>query len=216
MNSVGERMDNIILKTSQLKFMNIEYEDIEIKDNEVTFIVGKSGTGKSSLLKIFNQTYSQTSGKVFYNGKDIDDLNAIDLRKEILLISQNVFLFDDTIKGNFKSFYEFRGEEVISDEEIKKFLSICCIDFSIDESCITMSGGERQRIYTAIFLSFKPKVLMLDEPTSALDSINSKAMLKNIIDFCKDNSITLIIVSHDNELTNEFAENIITIQKAVQ
>ena len=209
-------MDNIILKTSQLKFMNIEYEDIEIKDNEVTFIVGKSGTGKSSLLKIFNQTYSQTSGKVFYNGKDIDDLNAIDLRKEILLISQNVFLFDDTIKGNFKSFYEFRGEEVISDEEIKKFLSICCIDFSIDESCITMSGGERQRIYTAIFLSFKPKVLMLDEPTSALDSINSKAMLKNIIDFCKDNSITLIIVSHDNELTNEFAENIITIQKAVQ
>ena len=209
-------MDNIILKTSQLKFINIEYEDIEIKDNEVTFIVGASGTGKSSLLKIFNQTYSQTSGKVFYNGKDIDDLNAIDLRKEILLISQNVFLFDDTIKGNFKSFYEFRGEEVISDEEIKKFLSICCTDFSIDDSCVTMSGGERQRIYTAIFLSFKPKVLMLDEPTSALDSINSKAMLKNIIDFCKDNSITLIIVSHDNELTNEFAENIITIQKAVQ
>lgn len=209
-------MDNIILRTSQLKFLNIEYEDILLKENEISFIVGSSGTGKSSLLKIFNQTYSQSSGKVFYNGVDTENLNTISLRKEILLISQNVFLFDDTIKGNFKRFYEFRGEELISEKEMKEYLSICCIDFSLDDDCTTMSGGERQRIYTAIFLSFKPKILMLDEPTSALDSRNSKAMLQNIINFCKVNIITLIVVSHDNELTNEFAENIITIQKAVQ
>lgn len=215
MKSEGGCMDNIILRTLNLKFLSIEFEDISLKTNEVAFIVGSSGTGKSSLLKIFNQTYSQSSGKVFYNGVDIDNSDILSLRKEILLISQNVFLFDDTIKGNFKCFYEFRGEELISEKEMKEYLLICCIDFSLDDNCTTMSGGERQRIYTAIFLSFKPKILMLDEPTSALDSRNSKVMLKNIINFCKANIITLIVVSHDNELTNEFAENIITIQKAV-
>lgn len=209
-------MDNIILRTSQLKFLNIEYEDILLKENEVSFIVGSSGTGKSSLLKIFNQTYSQSSGRVFYNDIDIENFDTISLRKEILLISQNVFLFDDTIKGNFMRFYEFRGENFLSDEKMIEYLAICCINFSLDDNCTTMSGGERQRIFTAIFLSFMPKILLLDEPTSALDSNNSKALLQNIINFCKVNSITLIVVSHDNELTNEFAENIITIQKAVQ
>ena len=94
-------------------------------------------------------------------------------------------------------------------------MNICCIDFSLDESCVTMSGGERQRVYTAILMSFKPKILMLDEPTSALDSTNSINMLSNIISFCRFHKITLIIVSHDNELTKKFADNIITLEKMV-
>ena len=204
-----------ILRTSGLKFQCIEYEDITVFDNEVTFKVGASGAGKSSLLRIFNQTYSQKAGKVFFNSIDTEELDSIELRKEILLISQNVFLFDDTIKGNFEKFYEFREETLISDEEMRKFLSICCIDFSLEDNCMNMSGGERQRIYTAIFLSFKPRVLMLDEPTSALDRHNSDVMFSKITKFCKQNSITLIVVSHDKEMTEKYADKIISIDKAV-
>lgn len=208
-------MEKGILTTSNLKFLDIEYHDISIPENKVTFIVGASGTGKSSLLKLFNQTRSQDSGSIFYNNQNIDKIDTISLRKDILLISQSVFLFDDTIKGNFEKFYEYRGEKLISEDEIRRFLNICCIDFSLDESCVTMSGGERQRIYTAILMSFKPKILMLDEPTSALDSTNSINMLSNIISFCRFHKITLIIVSHDNELTKKFADNIITLGKMV-
>lgn len=208
-------MEKGILTTSNLKFLDIEYNDISIPENKVTFIVGASGTGKSSLLKLFNQTRSQDSGSIFYNNQNIDKIDTISLRKDILLISQSVFLFDDTIKGNFEKFYEYRGEKLISEDEIRRFLNICCIDFSLDESCVTMSGGERQRIYTAILMSFKPKILMLDEPTSALDSTNSINMLSNIISFCRFHKITLIIVSHDNELTKKFADNIITLEKMV-
>lgn len=208
-------MEKGILTTSNLKFLDIEYHDISIPENKVTFIVGASGTGKSSLLKLFNQTRSQDSGSIFYNNQNIDKIDTISLRKDILLISQSVFLFDDTIKGNFEKFYEYRGEKLISEDEIRRFLNICCIDFSLDESCVTMSGGERQRIYTAILMSFKPKILMLDEPTSALDSTNSINMLSNIISFCRFHKITLIIVSHDNELTKKFADNIITLEKMV-
>ena len=69
-----------------------------------------------------------------------------------------------------------------------------------------MSGGERQRVYIGIFLSFNPKVLMLDEPTSALDDENSEIVIKNVLDYCKDQGITVIVVSHDKQLTDKFAE----------
>lgn len=198
-----------------LSFQNIEYRDICILKNGVNFIVGESGTGKSTLLKLFNQTLSQTSGDIIFEGKSIQEIDTVELRKQVSLISQSVFLFDDTIRANFEKYYEYRGEELIKDEEIKFYLNLCCINFELDKNCTTMSGGERQRIYTAIFLSFKPKVIMLDEPTSALDNKNSLDVIGNVISFCNSNSISVIIVSHDRELTQKFAENIINIEKTV-
>ena len=69
-------MEKGILTTSNLKFLDIEYHDISIPENKVTFIVGASGTGKSSLLKLFNQTRSQDSGSIFYNNQNIDKIDT--------------------------------------------------------------------------------------------------------------------------------------------
>ncbi|QHQ62385.1 ATP-binding cassette domain-containing protein [Anaerocolumna sedimenticola] len=207
-------MDKIIIETKSLSFQNmIYYQDIQINENKVNFIVGKSGTGKSTLLRLFNGTLSPSGGAVYYRGKDILTVDTINLRKEILLISQSLYLFDESIKENFNKFYEYRGKTVPSEQKMKEFLDICCIDFPLDKDCLTMSGGERQRVYTAIFLSFLPKVIMLDEPTSALDKQNSFNVIHNVLIFCKENGITAIIVSHDKELTDSFADTIITIEK---
>ena len=94
---------------------------------------------------------------------------------------------------------------------MKYFLDLCSVPFSLDNDCTKMSGGERQRIYIAIFLSLKPKILMLDEPTSALDKQNSNDVIKNIIDYCKENEITIIVVSHDGNITEKFADHVINI-----
>lgn len=207
-------LEEFILETKELCFNNIiAYKDIKISRGKVTFITGESGCGKSTLLKLFNGTLSQSKGKVFYNGKDTEKLNSIELRKEILLISQNVFLFDGTIKDNFIKFYEYRGEAVPSDKEINDYLNICCISFPLDKDCRTMSGGEKQRVYIAIYLSFKPEVIMLDEPTSALDSINTFSVIENILSFCRKVNSTVIIVSHDKELTEKFAEDNIALER---
>jgi len=207
-------MNQILFETQNLSFNNIiTYPDIKIPKNKVTFIRGKSGIGKSTLLKFFNKTLTQTSGDIFYCNKNINHLDSIELRKEISLISQGVFLFDDSIRNNFINFYNFRGEPVISDEEMQFFLKLCCIDFDLSRVCTTMSGGERQRIYMAIFLSFKPKVLMLDEPTSSLDSANSMQVITNVINYCKDTGVTVIIISHDNELIKNFSENTLLIER---
>lgn len=203
-----------ILSIKSLVYNKIKYENIVILKNKVTFITGESGTGKTTLLKLFNQTISQSEGEISYKDKDISKYGTVALRQQILLVSQFVFLFDNSsIKGNFEKFYNFREKECISEDEMKKYLNICCVDFDLDKECTFMSGGERQRIYTAIFLSFMPEVIMLDEPTSALDNLTSKKFMKSISSFVKENNMTLIVVSHDDEIVKKYADNIITIGK---
>lgn len=205
-------MENIVLATKNLSFNEmINYKDIKIIENKFNFIVGKSGTGKSTLLRLFNGTLSSSSGNIFYLEKDISEIDTIILRKEVSLVSQSVYLFDTSIRENFKQFYEYRDLNIPSEEEMQYFLDICCISFSLDSDCTTMSGGERHRIYIAIFLSLKPKVLMLDEPTSALDKHNSQNVMYNILSYCKKNDITVIAVSHDASITDKFADNVISI-----
>lgn len=91
------------------------------------------------------------------------------------------------------------------------YLDLCSVPFSLDSDCTNMSGGERQRVYIAIFLSFKPKVLMLDEPTSALDKETGIKVIDNILTYCKKNEITVVAVSHDGDIIDKFADHIIAI-----
>lgn len=206
-------MGNYILETKDLSFKGIRYQDISIEEHRVNFIVGRSGTGKSTLLRLFNGMLTPDTGTISYRGEDIEKIDTIALRREILLISQSVYLFDVTIRENFREFYGYRGMEIPTESEMKDFLAMCRITFPLDKDCSNMSGGEKQRVYMAIYLSFLPSVVMLDEPTSALDKENGLEVISNAIDFCRGKGITVIIVSHDGNLTQTFADNIITIEE---
>ncbi|MCL2157336.1 MAG: ABC transporter ATP-binding protein [Methanobrevibacter sp.] len=206
------KIEEIVFKVNNLVFNDfIHFPNVNIPKNKVTFIIGRSGAGKTTLLKMFNGTLTQSSGDIFYNNTNILDIETIKLRKEVSLISQSVFLFDGSIRDNFNQFYKYRQEKTLNDDKIKLFLDICHLDFSLEKDCDEMSGGEKQRLYIAIYLSFKPKVIMLDEPTSALDEENSNEIIKNILSFSKENGITVIIVSHDKKLSEVFADYIVSI-----
>lgn len=207
-------MSQILFKTHQLCFHDkLCYANLAIPQDKVTFIVGPSGTGKSTLLRLFNATISPTHGQILYQGDDLTNFDTIQLRKEVLLVGQSVFLFEGTIKDNFRQFYSHREMPAPSDEDMQKFLDLCCVPFTLDANCNIMSGGEKQRIYLAIFLSFCPQVLMLDEPTSALDSTTGHQVISNIITFAKAKKQTILIVSHDKTLTEKFAENTLTLER---
>ena len=206
-----------IISVTQAVFQSmIRYPDIKIAKGKTTFIHGPSGCGKSTLLKLINGTLSPDSGKILYNGNDIDDIDTIRLRRDILLVSQSVFLFSATIEENFNKYYQYRDLEVPSKEQIEKFLRICSAEFPLDTRCETMSGGERQRVYIAIFLSFMPEVLMLDEPTSALDSTSSDVMMSNIKNFSNDNEMTTIVVCHYLTLAEKYGDDIIVLERSEQ
>ncbi|MFQ9980813.1 ATP-binding cassette domain-containing protein [Finegoldia magna] len=199
-----------ILRFENVKFIK-EYDDFTINKNEIVFIVGKSGSGKSTLLKLINNTLQMKSGSIFYKDTNILNIKPVELRRNIMMTSQENFLFDMTIKENFHEFYKLRDLENLTDDEIVKFLKIADFDVDVNLDVEKLSGGEKQRVFLAIALSMRPAVLLLDEPTSALDSNTAFNMMKNIVDYCKHNDITLVVVSHARNLVDEFADKTIDL-----
>ena len=191
--------------------MDIIYPEISIDAGKMTFIVGESGTGKTSLLKMFNQTLSQTSGEIFFRDANVEEFDVLELRKKVLLCGQSVFLFDGTVRENFERFRSYRGLSPLPDDDIEKFLRISCIDIDLEKSCKNMSGGERARVFIAIYLSFSPEVLLLDEPTSALDKDTATALMVNLKDLVRDDRMTIIAVSHDRSIVEMFADDVIDL-----
>lgn len=199
-----------ILRFENVKFIK-EYDDFSIDKNEVVFVVGKSGSGKSTLLKLINNTLQMKSGRIFYKDENILNIKPVELRKNIIMTSQENFLFDMTIRENFHEFYKLRDLEELTDEEITKFLKITNFDVDLNLNVEKLSGGEKQRVFLAIALSLDPEVLLLDEPTSALDNNTAFDMMKNIVNYCKHNDITLVVVTHARQLVDEFADKIIDL-----
>lgn len=199
-----------ILRFENVKFIK-EYDDFTINKNEIVFVVGKSGSGKSTLLKLINNTLQMKSGSIFYKDTNILNIKPVELRRNIIMTSQENFLFDMTIKENFHEFYKLRDLENLTDDEIVKFLKIADFDVDVNLDVEKLSGGEKQRVFLAIALSMRPAVLLLDEPTSALDSNTAFDMMKNIVDYCKHNDITLVVVSHARNLVDEFADKTIDL-----
>ncbi|MDX9888576.1 MAG: ABC transporter ATP-binding protein [Anaerovoracaceae bacterium] len=202
---------NTIISTKDLSYGPVIISpDVSISKNETTFLYGPSGCGKTTLTRLMNATLSPEQGELFYNEVPYSDLEVLALRKDIILVSQAIYLFDGTIKENFIKFYEYREETIPTEDAMREYLQLCCADFPLDSSCEILSGGERHRIYIAICLSFLPKVIILDEPTSALDSRTANRLLKNLKSFTSQKEITQIIISHDISLVEQFGDKIIS------
>lgn len=206
----GKSMPLFELRNVRFKDI-IHYPDIEIPVGRTTFISGESGSGKSTLLKLLNGTAAADAGEIIYDGRAIEDYDPVALRREVLLCGQSVYLFDGSILDNFTEYRGYRDLPPIMSEEAVAYLKICAAEFHLDASCVTLSGGERQRVFSAICLSFMPKVLLMDEPTSALDDPTANMMLSDIKAFCRENNLTLIVVSHNCALTETYADFIISL-----
>lgn len=203
-----------ILAATGLHFLDfLHYPPIAIAQGSMTFVQGPSGCGKSTLLRLFNATLSPSAGQVLFDGQDIAGLNTIQLRRDVLLVSQATYLFDDTIEGNFLRYYELREQTPPPQQRMRDCLALCCADFELSASCSTLSGGERQRVFLAIFLSFAPRVLLLDEPTSALDEATAHRLMEQLKAHCVAQQITVVVVSHDRQLAQQYADATITLAK---
>lgn len=196
---------------------NINYNGIlyinslYIEEKQVTFVVGKSGSGKSTLLKLINNMISSKYGNIYYRGKNIYEIDSIELRKKIVMVPQNIIVFDGTIRENLLKGIELRKEPLEDDEFLKEILEVICLNKGLDENAKVLSGGEKQRLILGRALALRCEVLMLDEPTASLDEKTSEEVLKNIIRFLKKREISLIIITHDLRLANSYLEKKIEI-----
>lgn len=175
--------------------------NVEEAENLVVF--GRSGTGKSVLLKCMVKLLSSDSGKVTIFGKDVfsldtDDLN--DLRQQIGFLFQGAALYDSmSVRGNLE-FPLIRHSELTPKERemrIKDVLEKVSLEEAIDKMPADLSGGMKKRIGLARSIISNPKLMLYDEPTTGLDPITAKEISKLILDLQKELKMTSVIVTHD-------------------
>lgn len=174
--------------------------NFEAKQGEVTALVGASGSGKTSILKLISRLYDYDTGQILIDSKNIKEVSTVSLFDKISIVFQDVVLFNQSIMENIRI-----GRQGASDEEVKRAAELAnCIDFIdrlpsgfdtiIGENGAELSGGERQRLSIArAFLKDAP-ILILDEIAASLDVDNEKKIQESLNNLIKDK--TVVIISH--------------------
>lgn len=202
-----------ILTMTNLSFQNkIKYPNISVPDGSITFLQGPSGCGKTTLFHLLNNTLSPSSGEILFKGKSIFTMKPLELRQQILLVSQQAFLFEGTIKDNFEKFYTYRGAPVPDTNTMNFYLALAIVPFDAEKDITYLSGGERQRVFNAIMLSFDASVYLWDEPSSALDAKTAVAFFTNLRNYMKRYHKTSLVISHDESLYPVFSDHTIILQ----
>ena len=171
-----------------------------IKSGETVAIIGKTGSGKSTILDLIARLYDTTDGTIEVDSKPIQSFNLNSLRNSIGVVPQDAFLFSDTIKNNIKF-----GKQDATDEEITAVARLAVVhknimgftkkyDTILGERGITLSGGQKQRVSIARALIKQPKIYLFDDCLSAIDTETEEKILKNLKKASKNT--TTVLVSH--------------------
>ncbi|MDP4179035.1 MAG: ATP-binding cassette domain-containing protein [Bacillota bacterium] len=206
---------------SLLEFKNVSFSNnndkilkninIEIDRGDYISIVGSSGSGKSTFLKLCSHLISPTEGTINYKGKSIMEINPLELRKEIAYCFQTPYLFGDIVKDNIVFPYTIRNEKVKFDSALKLFETFNLTEDYLNKEIKNLSGGEKQRIALIRTLLFKPEILLLDEVTSALDADNT-LIVEKAVKSLNDEKITILWVTHNIEQSKRNANKLLTIE----
>jgi len=196
----------------QIEFRNVNfiYEDtnitalhnvsFSINKGETLAILGKTGSGKSTIISLLTRMYDIKEGAILIDGKPISKVNLFDLRNSIGIVPQDAFLFSDSIKNNIKF-----GKETASDAEVIQAAKNAVVHDNIiqfknqyetvlGERGITLSGGQKQRVSIARAIIKNPEILLFDDCLSAVDTETEEQILTNLLHISKEK--TTIIVSH--------------------
>ena len=197
----------------------LDQVNLTIYKGEYLGIIGRTGSGKSTLIQHLNGLMKPTSGQILFEGKDIWSSKAMthDIRYQVGLVFQypEYQLFEETV---YKDIAYGPRNMKLSDEEVDrrvrqaaKFAGLS--DAVLERSPFELSGGQKRRVAIAGVIAMEPKVLILDEPTAGLDPAGSAEILANIEAYRKANNATIIFVSHSMEDVARITDRLVVISK---
>ena len=182
---------------------------------EITAIIGPSGGGKSSLIRLINRLAEPVSGKIYLGETDIVTLDPLQLRRRVALVPQRPFMFEGSVLVNLLRPFAYRQEPApgADSEEVRRALALARLDPSLlDREARSLSVGEQQRLSLARALITRPEVLLLDEPTSALDRRTADGLAATLRDISHSERLTVILVTHDLRLTGRVADYLLYLE----
>lgn len=192
---------------------------LQVEDGENLVVFGRSGTGKSVLLKCMIRLMEADTGRVIIHGKDVIDLSfnqLNELRKDIGFLFQGAALYDSmSVKENLEfpliRHFDFTQKE--RDEKVNEILQKVQLEEALNKMPSELSGGMKKRIGLARAVISEPKLMLYDEPTTGLDPITSKEISKLILELQKEFKMTSVIVTHDLLCAEIIADRAIMLEK---
>lgn len=199
------------MEESIIKFENVSkrYKDkvvlenfnLDIKKGEFLTIIGSSGCGKTTVLKLINGLISPENGRVIVNGNDILTTDQIKLRRNIGYVIQDIGLFPHmTVEKNISyvlNLARVKDKKVIK-QKVDTIIKVVGMDYDIlNRYPSELSGGQKQRVGIARALVSKPQILLMDEPFCSVDEITRRILQEAILDIYKSLDVTIIFITHD-------------------
>ena len=183
--------------------------DAHLHDGVATAIAGPSGSGKSTLLRLLNRLADPTSGRVIFRGRDVRDLDVLDLRRRAVLVPQRAVALTGDVAAEVRV-----AAPALADADVSALLSRVMLEPGdyLGRDPHSLSGGELQRLCLARALAVAPECLLLDEPTSALDPRSADAV-DDVIRSLVGDGLAVVLVSHDVRRAAAVAQNVLILHE---
>lgn len=197
---------------SGVKFKHIlDIETLDIPSRKATCIVGPSGGGKSTLLKMLNRMVSPDAGVVRFAGRDVRDFDPVELRRRVVMLPQTPVVFPGNIRENLEIGCRLSERPVPEEGALAAALSMVSLRQGLGDDPTKLSGGEKQRLALARILLMDPEVLLLDEPSSALDQETEKVIVDTVSGYARDKGKTLVMVTHSPAVADRYADLLVRV-----
>jgi osmoprotectant transport system ATP-binding protein len=187
-----------------------------ISEGEIVVLVGESGCGKTTTMRMLNRLIDPTSGTILINNKDISTINPIHLRRRIGYVIQDVGLFPHwTIEENIATLLTLKKvSEEVKEEKVRQYMELVNLDYDefAERYPKQLSGGQQQRVGVARALIDEPDILLMDEPFSALDPITREQLQDELIRIHDELHKTIIFVTHDIDEAIKIGDRIAVMQ----
>ena len=209
------------LKLQQVSFA-YEKEKYVLKDVDILFakgsktaIIGRNGPGKTTIINLLTRMYEPTSGKIMLGTEDISELPLPEYRNMVSVVSQQIYLFNDTIRNNiclYKRVDDVIVEEACKDSGLEDFIKEVSLDYVVGQNGAMLSGGQKQKIALARALIHDKPIVIFDEATSNTDAY-SEQQINGLLD-TKLKEKTVIVITHKKEILNK-VDQIVVLKEGV-
>ena len=194
--------------------------NIEIRESTITGIIGHTGSGKSTLVQMFNGLVKPTSGKILLDGVDIwekpKEISSVRYRVGLVMQYPEYQLFEETVRADIAFGPKNMGlDETEIEKRVKEVASFVGLDESaLDKSPFDLSGGQKRRAAIAGVMAMRPEVLVLDEPSAGLDPAGKNSIFDGIKRYAEATGAAVIIVSHSMDDMAKYCEDVVVLSKS--
>lgn len=203
----------IAFMLSNLRFKDVlDIESLQIQACKVSAIVGPSGGGKTTLLRILNRMNTPDSGRVLFFGEPVEQMDPVHLRRRVVMLTQMPVIFAGTVRENLMIGCRLAEKEEPAPDAVQAIMSRVGLDKDFSEDAARLSGGEKQRMALARVMLMDPEVMLLDEPSASLDEETEVLIFDLITEFCRERCKTLIMVTHSEKGFTGYYDTLVRIR----